>query len=152
MSELDDLAFDFFRVFARCEYCLKAVGFRKLGKDAEADWRAFSDEVRAMIEDPKSEELKAAIEYILKNPPKKQVIRERVLAWDSAPPNSNSKSELVLRLVCRVRNNLFHGGKFNGRWFEPERSEALIKASLLILEESIRCSARVQEAYQGVAH
>lgn len=146
-KELDELAFDFFTEFARCEYCLKAVGLRKKTRDAQPDWRAFAVEVFDVFENPQSTELKTAIDYFLTYPPKKQVIVDGLLDWSNQFPSSKSKADLVLQLVCRVRNNLFHGGKFNGHWFEPQRSEELIKFGLIMLKACIQNHPRVQEAY-----
>lgn len=148
-SVLDELAFNFFTEFARCEYCLKAVGLRKNARNAEPDWRAFAAEVEVMdvIEEPQSSEIKTAIEYFLTNPPKKQIIVDGRLDWDEQLPSHRSKADLVLQLVCRVRNNLFHGGKFNGHWFAPQRSEDLIKFGLLLLKACIDNHSRVKEAY-----
>jgi len=58
------------------------------------------------------------------------------------------QSDLVLQYVRRVRNNLFHGGKFNGRWFEPERSAELLIHCLTILNACLEVSPEVGEAYR----
>lgn len=147
--ELNELAFDFFREFARCEYCLKAVGFRKRNsRDVLADWVAFADDIRPVLEMPDSTELKEAVQYYLNHPPKKQIERvDGMLDWQDIPPSHKHQAELVLRLVCRVRNNLFHGGKFNGHWFEPQRSEKLLKYALVILNACVANQPKVQEAY-----
>ncbi len=117
-SNLDELAFLFFREFARCEYCLKVVGLR--GSDRRnptADWVTFATEVRAVLETPFSTALKAAVQYYVDHPPKKQIERpDGLLDWEDKLPDHKHRAELVLRLVCRVRNNLFHGGKFNDHW------------------------------------
>jgi hypothetical protein len=43
---------------------------------------------------------------------------------------------------------MFHGGKFNPDWFDPERSEQLLlRHSLVILNESVRASDRLRQAY-----
>lgn len=136
------------REFARCEYCLKAVGLRENGRNAKANWGAFAGEVREALETPKSSEMKAAVEYYLTKPPKKQIVANGFLDWDMRLPDHKHQAELILRLVCRVRNNLFHGGKFNGRWFEPQRSEELLTYGLIVLRECIEAHPRVREAYE----
>lgn len=151
MLELDELCFSFFREFARCEYCLKATGFRKPGRDAMADWGAFSVEVRHLLDAPSSEPLTSAVAYYLAHPPRKQVIEGGVLAWDPVLPDHASQAELVLRLIGRVRNNLFHGGKFNDRFFDPQRSEDLLNHGLEILEACIKGHPKIYEAYLGRA-
>ena len=152
LSELDKLAFAFFREFARCEYCLKAVGLRENNRrDPTADWGAFAEQVRDVFDAPPSQQLAQAIRYYLDHPPKKQVLRGSVLDWDNVEPNYNSQAELVLRLVCRVRNNLFHGGKFNGHWFEPQRSEELLHHALCILRAVVAAHPQVRKAYDQKA-
>ena len=145
---LDSLGFAFFREFARCEYCLKVVGLRDPArKDPTADWGAFAAEVLPLFDNPKSEEVANAISYYLTHPPKKQVLRGETLGWEEVQPDHKSKAELVLRLVCRVRNNLFHGGKFNGQWFAPQRSEELLSHGLSILGAAVAAHPKVREAY-----
>ena len=146
-ADIDELAYEFFREFARCEYCLKAVGLREDSRDAKANWGAFASEVRGTLEAPRSESLKSAVTYYLATPPKKQVIASGLLEWDAKLPDHAHQAELVLRLVCRVRNNLFHGGKFNGHWFEPQRSEDLLNHGLTILRQCVEAHAAVKEAY-----
>jgi hypothetical protein len=149
MQNLDQLAFSFFREFSRCEYCLKMVGIREPArKDPTADWGAFAKDVQYLLESPTSAELQTAINFYLEHPPKKQISGDDgVLAWTDTLPMHKSKAELILLLVCRVRNNLFHGGKFNGHWFEPQRSEKLLQNALVILNACVSAHPRVQEAY-----
>jgi hypothetical protein len=130
------------------EYALKAVGLHKGNGPAEPDWRAFAERVSGLFDDPCNAEFSEAVEYILAYPPKKQVIEDGVLSWCATAPNTNLKSDLVLQYIRRVRNNLFHGGKFNGRWFEPERSQQLLKHSLVILAACLDASSEVGEAYR----
>tara|TARA_R110002124_G_scaffold86074_1_gene222852 strand:+ start:676 stop:1134 length:459 start_codon:yes stop_codon:yes gene_type:complete len=146
---LDDLAFEFFKEFARAEYALKASGFHKGEGNAEANWPDFAEQVEPLIQNPSSEALEDAINFILQTPPKKQVIQEGVIQWSESPPNHPVKAENLLIYVRRVRNNLFHGGKFNGHWFAPERSEALLRHCLVILRACIDFVDSAREAYNG---
>jgi hypothetical protein len=147
-NALDQLAFQFFREFSRCEYCLKAIGLLEPNRrDPTADWGAFAKEVSKVIDEPESEKTKAAIAYFLEHPPKKQILENGFLNWSNTLPDHKSKAELVLRLICRTRNNLFHGGKFNGHWFAPQRSEELLVNALVILEECISNHQKVKNAY-----
>lgn len=144
-DELDGLAFRFLKKFARIECALKASGFHNGNGDAKANWDTFANSVSGKLElDP---QLKDAIDYISKTPPKKQIIKDDLLQWSSPNPNANKTHELLL-CVRRVRNNLFHGGKFNGHWFAPERSKELIEHSLNILDACLRHSEKLQIAYQ----
>lgn len=149
-SHLDLLAFEFFREFARSEYCLKVSGFRDGDRQPKADWKAFSEEVLSVFEHP-TEQTEIAIQYYLNFPPKKQVVREGNLCWDTTPPDHRNRAELILLQVCRVRNNLFHGGKFNGEWFAPQRSEELLLHGLTILRAVISANHRTHKAFENRA-
>lgn len=148
-KQLDQLASTFFRTFARAEYALKASGFNNGEGAAEANWRKFALEVEELIAHPQDQSLEAAIGFYFDAPPKKQVIREGVITWEVSPPKTNSRADALLVYVRRVRNNLFHGGKFNGRWFEPERSEPLLRHGLVILSACMESVGAVREAYHG---
>ncbi|HHM7088308.1 hypothetical protein ACP0I7_27550 [Pseudomonas aeruginosa] len=148
-SELDNLAFLFFRMFARCEYCLKAVGICKGSPgNPKADWQSLAAEVRETFDMPPNPEIAEAIQYFLSHPPQKQVLTNGRLDWSTKPPDAESQAELILLLICRVRNNLFHGGKFNGHWFEPQRSEELLVKSLVILQAVIASHPKINDAYE----
>jgi hypothetical protein len=149
---LDLLSFEFFREFARCEYCLKVAGLREPNRrDPTADWGALSEQISTTLDQPSSAELQLAVRYYLASPPKKQVLIEDHLDWSNNLPDHKSQSELLLRLVCRVRNNLFHGGKFNGHWFEPQRSELLLQHGLVILKAVVNAHPLVRAAYENKA-
>lgn len=146
VSEIDVLAFELFQTFARVEYSLKASGFHNGDGKAEASWDKFANSIDGKLEaDPKSRD---AVAYMQASPPKKQMIVSGLLEWQPVSPNPNLTKELLL-CVRRVRNNLFHGGKFNGHWFAPDRSEELLKHSLSILESCLRASTDLNDAYNN---
>jgi hypothetical protein len=147
--QLDQLAGKLFHVFSRTEYALKASGFNNGDGPAEANWNKFALAVEDLIQNPTSQELKEAIEFFLNAPPKKQVIAGGVIRWEVSVPQTNSSADKLLVYVRRVRNNLFHGGKFNGHWFDPERSEPLLRHSLAILQSCVEFVPAVREAYRG---
>src|SRR5438105_6143516 len=126
-GSLDLLAAELFRTFARFEYALKAVGYHMGDGRAAPNWRAFAESIPVAFDDPQDPDLKAAVAYILEHPPRKQVVANGVLAWSGEPPQTDLLSDRILLYVRRVRNNLFHGGKFNGRWFEPQRSKLILR-------------------------
>lgn len=148
-ADLESLAFEFFREFARYEYCLKATGLREESRAAKASWSRYAAEVTHVIDAPQGQDLVSAIGYFTDHPPKKQIVNDGVLGWDEALPDHQSKAELILLLVCRLRNNLFHGGKFNGHWFEPQRSEDLMQHALVILRACAQGHPQVRVAYAG---
>jgi hypothetical protein len=147
-SSLDKLATRLFREFARFEYALKAAGYlMPRDGDAKPDWTAFAIRIAPAFDRPLPEEVRVAIEYLLAKPPKKQVARNGVLQWEEPQQATTSISDQALRHVRRVRNNLFHGGKFNGNWFAPERSEDLLRHSLAVLEYALATADDVKAAY-----
>lgn len=146
-EELDGLAFRFLKKFARVECALKASGFHNGEGTAVANWDKFAQSIGNLLEN--DSQLSDAIDYISKNPPKKQVINNGILSWDTPTVHAHKTHELLL-CVRRVRNNLFHGGKFNGHWFAPQRSKELIEHSLSILEGCLRSSTALKNAYDDV--
>jgi len=66
MPNLEQLASEFFREFARHEYCLKAVGLRKSGKAAEADWPSYAREaeILGLFNNPQPAEFYSSAERI----------------------------------------------------------------------------------------
>ena len=85
-------------------------------------------------------------------PPKKQVLKDGLLCWSNVLPDHRNKSELVFSLICRIRNNLFHGGKFNGEWFSPQRSKELIEHALIILRTCGKSHSRGQFGYRKLLY
>ncbi len=147
--QLDDLGAQLFHAFSRTEYALKAAGYNNGEGPAQANWRKFALAVEDLIANPPNAALREAIEFILNAPPKKQMIVDGLITWVDVPPSTDSTADKLLQYVRRVRNNLFHGGKFNGRWFAPERSEPLLRHSLVILKCAVESVREVRDAYHG---
>jgi len=148
---LDAIAFRFFKQFSRMEYALKAAGkLKRPDGPAEVDWLGFGDEIdaafQAKVADDK--DLKEARDFVLGDPPKKQMVQDRSLYWKETIPDSKTETSLLLQYVCRMRNNLFHGGKFGLDWVDPDRSEALLFHGLMILNACIDIDLTVEENYQ----
>src|SRR5271165_5247040 len=56
----------------------------------------------------------------------------------------------LITMVCRARNNLFHGGKFpNGPISDPVRNPRLLRHSLTILEACIPLDRKVRRLWAG---
>ena len=156
-SEAQTLVFLFFVTFARFECALKDAGFFvKRDGDAEADWDAFANSLRGKLESKRTPELADAIDYLTNHPPRKEVVAARELSW---APLSHGKGESTeawfLRLVRRIRNNLFHGGK--GRYPygpvpEPSRDSKLLYCGLVVLSECLSLSPEVERAFKDPLH
>jgi len=146
VENLEKLAIELFKKFARMEYALKAAGFHNGEGRAEPNWDKFACTIQGQLEHDSV--IAEAVKYMKEQPPKKQVVRDGLLEWEVAKPSASETHELLL-CVRRVRNNLFHGGKFNGHWFAPERSETLLRNSLSILDACLRLSSELNEAFHS---
>lgn len=147
---LADLASDLFRTFAQFEYCLKVIGYCVAGRGdaANPDWTRFALDLPP-LSDETGNDVAEAISYLQQRPPKKQVFLDGVLQWRDVAPQAENENDLIFLYVRRVRNNLFHGGKFNGRFFDPERSRELLEHSITILMAAIFMSEPMMEAYEN---
>ncbi len=148
-ADLHKTAVQFFKVFSRMEYALKASGYNNGDGAAEANWKKFALAVEPSLSSPPAGEISESISFLLNEPPKKQFIAGGVLEWRHTPANTGNTADDLFVYIRRVRNNLFHGGKFNGHWFAPERSEKLMGASLAIMSWAIELDPNVQAAYHG---
>jgi len=149
--ELDDLAYRMFREFSRFEYALKARRYLlNPNGDAKAAWDRFAKDIHPAFEERLSNDadLGQAVDYLMNHPPKKQVARQNELGWSDVRPEADTPTGVLLLCVRRVRNNLFHGGKFSRGWIDPHRSSRLITASLTVLNGCLELSDPIREAYE----
>lgn len=148
-----DLVLEFFLVLSRMEFALKVSGFATGTENSVTpDWDAYARQIRdTFIKDVTSELLEAS-NYYLNTPPQKQVLDNGGLAWSSMVPNNPAEIENLLILVRRVRNNLFHGGKYNSQAHdETARNESLLRYGITILEASMTLVPNIKAAYSGAA-
>jgi hypothetical protein len=130
------LVLEFFMKFSRFEFALKLTGFARGNENyVEPAWRRFMQHISNSFDKNHTRELEKACEYFLVNPPHQQVLIGNTLGWNrNIPNNTNSEPELIIELVKRVRNNLFHDGKYNAEIHEETaRSEELLRNALIIL-------------------
>jgi hypothetical protein len=148
-----DLVFTFFLCFAKFEFALKTAGFFKGNqKSVSPDWDRFADSIKNSFNKKIGPRLEEAVDYYLLNPPWKQVLKNvnGDMAWDTSMPNDRlSEIEKILKLVRRVRNNLFHGGKFNIEVHQKrKRTEKLLRYGLVILEACLQLDEGVQYNFE----
>lgn len=139
-----DLVFEFFGVFSYFECSLKKCCYAKntvQNQRIEICWKRFCDKHIQVFNKIDKE----MITYFSKNPPKKQVISDEGLKWCDDNHDSQIDFERLLILVRRVRNNLFHGGKYNIAIEQLERNNTLLRYSVSIIESCID-SLREQHA------
>lgn len=143
------LVYSFFMEFSRAEYALKRAGFvRGNEKKVEADWTRFARSVAARWETLTSDDFRGARDFLDKQGPKKQVLRDGDLDWEDSPDPSKCQAERVCVYFRRVRNNLFHGGKWGAGPVEPpERDSDLLRNSLVVLRGMLGLDDRVQSYF-----
>jgi hypothetical protein len=134
-----NLILEFFLTFSRFEFALKLTGFAKGNEErVDPNWEAFAASVRGSFDRNHNPALTRFCDLLDVNPPRKQVLVDGKLAWSTSPPQAgDSDAERYIGLVKRVRNNLFHGGKYNAELHEEiARSEDLLRGSICLLQES----------------
>ncbi len=151
-----ELGMRFFHIFSMFEYSMKACGFYELngnGFVTGANWGKFVKTNKELfdIERDENSKILPSINYLLQSPPKQQALNEeKELIWRNNEHDQEPDRNKVSLYIRRVRNNLFHGGKFKGNYFSsPERSRDLIKHSSRILEHLIESNADMRAAYMG---
>jgi hypothetical protein len=132
---LDRLAFRFFQLFAQYEATMKERDyFNARSGRIEPDWNRFANEVVGARFKQEPGTISESVNYILQHPPMRQAVNDdRKIIWQEVS-NDDQSVQALFGHICRMRNNLFHGAKFNGTWFNPKRSETLLNHGLVILE------------------
>ena len=143
------LAWQIFVFFSRFEYALKRCP-NYLKPSAAPNWDRFSSDHDSEIRRHTSPPLAAAIEYFKTYPPQKQEQVDGQLTW-SEPKGYDEKERLLVWLlsaVRRVRNNLFHGGKFPGLPVsDPSRDRDLMRHAIAILDTSLKLDIEVERRF-----
>lgn len=122
----------FLMLFSRFEYALKTLGYvRQSGEHVLIEWRRFARETNLDL--PLDDPLLVRTRPFVVMPPARQVVLNGHLEWlpEDAPASEEIDSAWLLEMTYRVRNNLFHGGKYP---FDPARDVSLIGAGEAVLE------------------
>ncbi len=135
-----ELVFKFFVVFSLFEYALKKANFCEMDgrNNLQVKWDSFVENIRSKFN---PDEVQNSVSYFKENPPRKQVLSNNHLDFEDTPEETDTLKSLSI-LIRRVRNNLFHGGKFR---YEPSRDTKLISHALKILENWSQCNAQVKQ-------
>ena len=133
-----NLVFEFFIMFSLFENALKETRFKTADRfyNAMPDWDEFACSIENLyfdlINNGVDENLVEAHRYLLNHPPGKQIYRDEILRFETPSKPADMKITVwISRLIRYVRNNLFHGGKFE---YRRPRDTLLIQYSILILE------------------
>ena len=147
----EKLVMQFLYAFARFEYALKRSGYQgQEGKAAEAEWDRFENTLTGMPAAELAPVLKCG-DYILSKPPRKQVATGGGLSWVESAPTASPIKTLII-YVRRIRNNLFHGGKFpEGPVYDVARDAELLSSGVAVLKallELANLPAGIKHYYQ----
>lgn len=141
------LVTQFLSVFSRCEFAMKATGYRRDEHGIAAPaWRKLQADARGWLVVEEGSELHAAIEFLRATPPK---IETFAAGFQPEPFKQADPVAQAIESATRVRHNLFHGGKHH-----PEeragRDEQLVRAALTLLLAVIeQCPGDLRGAYEN---
>ncbi len=129
---------NFLVIFSRFEYALKKTitYANPRGDQVHANWDKFAQTIRSKFDKDKTEELLNAVTYLLNNPPKVQTLINNQMHWRDRVFNKNEPElKRIAQHIRDVRNNFFHGGKFQGI-YQPDisRNYILLDSALIILD------------------
>ena len=145
-----ELICSFLAKFSRMEYALKETR-QYLNNNATPNWDKFANNIDHNFTEivNRDEELKNAVNYLKQYPPKKQSVEDGNLVFIETDFDPTQKeTQQILMFVRRVRNNLFHGGKYRNNNINGNRDEDLIKYSLLILDKCKSLDEEVEMYYK----
>jgi hypothetical protein len=139
------LAWQFFIYFSLMEYALKQAGYLKEVVAAEPNWDEFSEKHDERFWEALSPGTKLAVDYFEADPPKKQIQVNRKVEWKPSRDKCKTQLTRLLWAIRRVRNNLFHGGKFAS---EPSRDRKLLEHSIAILNAVLELDPEVSREFR----
>jgi hypothetical protein len=145
------LVFKFFTLFSLFEYALKKTQFKRIRNGIlEATWDDFAIQISPHFHPRQGSKLQVTVNYLLTIPPKKQIldVHNRPIFEPNVvrPANVTNDTVWLSILIRRVRNNLFHGGKFT---FDRPRDPDLISSLLLVLESWSQLHPDVKQALRN---
>ncbi|MCK9420813.1 MAG: hypothetical protein M0R70_15765 [Nitrospirae bacterium] len=138
----------FFLFFSRFEYALKRAGYVTNTEEAKADWQKYARKNIELLENNKEEPVNKAIALLTNLPPKKQILSKGQLGWSVDHFNGVFGLGRLFTLLCRIRNNLFHGGKFpEGPEEDISRDRDLIDAGITIMQACLDADEMLRQSF-----
>jgi hypothetical protein len=140
-------ALKFFRTFSRMEFALKTCGCLPQTGNASADWSAFAkrlDKAQNFFTEIRNS---GKADTLLTEPARKQVSQSGILSFERGVQPRNTQQ--LLEGICRVRNNLFHGGKYGDPDYSNRvRNERLVAEAQWVLEKALKRDDEVRWAFE----
>jgi hypothetical protein len=145
-----ELMTEFFISFARFECALKNCQFISLeGDRVKPNWDTFINSIRQPLSRPSPLGYENATNFILTNPPRIQILNNGTLDWRERvfPQNTDDITKLKQH-ICDIRNNFFHGGKFQGIYHpDISRNYRLIEYALITLNYWLTLNINVNQSF-----
>lgn len=148
-NQLPPRSDELFRIFARFEFALKMAGYcRPQGDKVEIDWDRFANNPNMGKPFFKFAIASNICPTMLSDPPKAETISEGRWGFASSAAKPNSVQDMMGH-VRRVRNNMFHGGKyFDGN---EERDAVLVSEAIAILLAAAEKDPDINFFFEGRA-
>jgi hypothetical protein len=140
-----ELVCEFFAIFARLEFSLKEMGYLVAERSrAIPDWHRFGEECVTRLKVNSGSALEEAITYLNTEPPQVQM---RLNGWQPMQLNGTHSIAKAIDASCRVRHNLFHGGKHSPH-SEDGRDQRLVKSALIVLTACIEQNSDLRGIFE----
>jgi len=150
-NEDRERVFRFFALVSRWECALKRSDFAKRGSrdQAEPDWNKFADSVETNLDGLNEAKYTSNRDFLLKHPPDRQCLEHGRIEWQCNPRREKeTDGRYLFRVIRDVRNNLFHGGKYqSGPAEELARDRELLDSAIAVLEECINLNAQIRKVF-----
>ncbi|PCM58478.1 hypothetical protein [Klebsiella quasipneumoniae] len=136
---------NFFFYFSRFEHALKIKNYKKLDRTRRyivgADWNAFVSALNIPYPSG-SDKIDEAVSFICTNPVKRQ---KENLTWEDAVPITQASFNYALLEVPKIRNNLFHGGKYKRP--DKVRDTQLLNYSVVLIKACLHGDASLYREF-----
>lgn len=144
-----ELVCEFFAMFARFEYAMKATHYCWDDRGRAApDWKELAlklgDGIERAVSEPPAREL---IDYLLSEPPQVQNFVNGKAEFQAKKLSGTNLGTKAIDGAKRVRNNLFHGGKHTPH-SAPERDTKLIKAAIAVLDACLAIDPELKSEFE----
>lgn len=138
---LKPIVLEFFATFSRFEFALKRGGYvsGQYGRRASPDWTEFGNDLGADFFNKMRTAEPARIFFDA--PPKRLTVKVDG-GVEFTEQDAIVNTQMLLKSVSLVRNNLFHGEK---AWID-RRDECLLRASLFVLDSAFAAAQRCEKA------
>lgn len=136
MTKRDMLAFEYFKAFTTFEAKLKGNGYHNGGDSntVNTEWDRVAKDYHLQLKAILDEQSKE-VSYLMKRSPRKMTVINSTIRFIDLAQEINNERKL-LRVLCTVRNNLYHGGKYSrGNLVGSERNMKLVEYATYVLKK-----------------